>query len=240
VLRFVALAAAAFLVILIAQFPASWCRRALPADVQCRQLDGSLWSGRCDGLKAQQLALGNLTWHLHPLGLLRARLVADVQLIQGSAMLRGRFALGGGGRIDAQDLDLSGLHLERFPSSQLPRGLHGVLWAQFPTLRWSGSHFEALAGKLNVQGLALPGSPLGNYQLEFPASAPDALVGTLRDTGGPLRVEGDLRLLPAPGFELNGRVAARADAAPGLADEIRYLGSPDADGMRPFSFAATF
>ena len=233
-------AAAVFSIILVTQFPASWCRWVLPAGVQCRQPEGSLWSGRCDDLEVQRLALGEVRWQLHPLDLLRARLGADLELSQGAARLRGRFALGFGGRIEAHDLEIHALSLAQLPASQLPRGLRGVLQARIPSLSWDGARFESLTGVLNVQGLAVQRDVFGDYQLEFPPDAPEALVGGLRDTGGPLHVVGSVRVLPAPGVELNGRVAARDGAAADLADQIRYLGSPDAEGMRPFSFAATF
>jgi len=65
-------------------------------------------------------------------------------------------------------------------------------------------------------------------------------VGQLRDLGGPLAVEGSVRLLPGPGFELQGLVAPRPTASQKLADEIRYLGSPDAQGRRPFMLEMSF
>lgn len=239
-LRLIVLAIAAFLIILIAEFPAGWCRWALPADISCHQIEGTVWSGGCDGLRVQQLPLGDLSWHLHPLGLLRARVDADVGMLQGSTSLRGTLTAGWGGRIDARDIEVQNLNLAHLPLRQLPRGLQGVAQAQISQLRWDGSRIEALAGTLRVQGLVTQGTRLGDYQLQFPADNPESLIGVLRDTGGPLHVEGTVHVLPAPGFELNGRVLARDTAAADLADQIRYLASPDNDGMRPFSFAATF
>ena len=65
--------------------------------------------------------------------------------------------------------------------------------------------------------------------------------GQLRDLGsGPLAVEGTVRLTPEPGFDLEGLVTARPTASPELAQDIQFLGSPDARGRRPFSLAATF
>ena len=236
------LAAAAFLLILITQFPARWCRGLLPADVHCQQLDGSLWSGHCDGLAAGGASWGNADWRLHPLYLLRGRLDVDLDLVRAGATVRGNLAAGLGSLIEVRDLDVRGLRLEQLPLTSLPR-LHGLVQARIGAVRWSGGRIEALAGQVQAQGLTdAQGERLGDYQLEFPADAAPGSdpTGVLRDIGGPLRVDGSLRLTREPGFELAGRVAARPEASPGLTDQIRYLGSPDADGMRPFSIAGTF
>ena len=39
---------------------------------------------------------------------------------------------------------------------------------------------------------------------------------------------------------LEGRVAARPSASPDIADSLKYFGSPDAAGRRPFSLMGTF
>jgi hypothetical protein len=49
-----------------------------------------------------------------------------------------------------------------------------------------------------------------------------------------------LTLTREPGFSVDGTVAAGADIHPQLARQLEYLGSPDAQGRRPFSVAATF
>ena len=80
---------------------------------------------------------------------------------------------------------------------------------------------------------------LGSYSVSFPGGSGDP-VGTLRDLEGPLALEGTLRLTPAPGFELEGVIAARRGAPPELVNSLRFLGSPDATGRRPFSLSGTF
>jgi len=80
---------------------------------------------------------------------------------------------------------------------------------------------------------------LGSYAVSFPGGSGDQ-VGTLRDLEGPLALEGTLRLTPAPGFELEGFIAARNGAPPELVNSLRFLGSPDATGRRPFSLSGTF
>jgi len=75
--------------------------------------------------------------------------------------------------------------------------------------------------------------------ISFPGGGTEP-VGTLVDLGGPLAVQGTLRLTDQPGYVLEGQVAPRADAAPDLVSDLQFLGSPDAEGRRPFNIAGTF
>ena len=82
---------------------------------------------------------------------------------------------------------------------------------------------------------------IGSYVITFPAADPSKEpVGQLRSVGGSLDVQGTLRLTRAPGVVVEGTVAARPDAPPELVKQLAYLGSPDAQGRRPFSFENTF
>jgi hypothetical protein len=87
---------------------------------------------------------------------------------------------------------------------------------------------------------------MGSYRLEFAPAAGAAgtganggVVGSLRDTAGPLSVTGTLRYTTVGGYEINGLVAARSDATPDLAKAVEYLGVADSQGRRPFSLAGT-
>ena len=53
---------AVFLVVLVLYLPASWVASALPAQVHCNELGGSVWHGECLGLQYQGATLGDATW----------------------------------------------------------------------------------------------------------------------------------------------------------------------------------
>jgi len=65
-------------------------------------------------------------------------------------------------------------------------------------------------------------------------------TAVVHDTGGPAGAGCDLAAEPYPGYLLEGRVAARPSASPDIADLLKYFGSPDAAGRRPFSLMGTF
>ena len=55
---------AVFLVVLVLYLPASWFASALPPQVHCGELGGSVWHGECLGLTLAGRALGDATWNL--------------------------------------------------------------------------------------------------------------------------------------------------------------------------------
>ncbi len=77
--------AAVFLVVLALYLPASWFASALPPQLRCNELGGSIWHGECLGLQYQGAALGDATWNLAPTSALSGRLAGDLDL-RGSAL----------------------------------------------------------------------------------------------------------------------------------------------------------
>jgi len=235
--KIAAVAVAAFAAVLIARFPARWAAGAMPRGTSCLGLSGTLWSGACAGLVESGAPIGDLTWELHPLRLFIGSLSADVALSRGSATVRARIDMGLGGTLTARGLQAA-FPLDRALLPVLPPGTQGSVQADIPLLRLKRSRVMAIRGQIDVHGLTARGEPIGDYRLSFPASGEP--VGHLADLGGPFSVDGTVRLTPEPGYAVDAMVAARPGAPPDLANTLRYLGSPDASGRRPFSLSGTF
>jgi general secretion pathway protein N len=235
----VLLAAAAFAVIVLTRLPASWVMPAGgSAGFTCASVDGSLWSGACTGLVVQRAALGDLTWDLKPAQLLTGALAARVTLAHGPISLRADVALGLGHRLTLRNLSAD-LPIDHRTLPQVPRELSGTLHVDLALARIEKGAVTELQGRLEAHDLLDSrdrATPLGSYALSFPG--PD-LTGQLQDLGGPLAVSGTVRLTPAPGYAVQGLVAARPGAPPELVNNLQYLGSADAQGRRPFSMAGT-
>lgn len=235
----IATGVAAFVLILIVQFPARWAAFALPHGVACTQVAGTLWSGTCAGLAAAGLPIGDLEWTLHPLRLLRGRLAVDVALSRGAGAARARVELSPGGAIAARGVHAD-FPLDQALIPQLPPSTLGSAELELASLNWNGKRITEIEGQIEVRGLTVgQGELLGSYRLLFPGG-PGEPAGQLSDLGGPFAVEGTVRLTPEPGYEVDGLVAARPSASPDLVSQLRYLGAPDAQGRRPFSVAGTF
>ncbi|HEY6484310.1 MAG TPA: type II secretion system protein N [Steroidobacteraceae bacterium] len=234
----------AFCAILIARLPASWVVPGHSANFACADAQGTVWNGTCVGASVQQQAIGDVSWQMHPARLLAGKLDATVILTRPAGLARARVELGLHDELTAREVRAD-LPLDRTLIPQLPAGMHGHIHANLALLRVVGRTVKAVEGTIEArdleQGAGADTQPLGSYSLEFPAGADNRLpTGALRDLGGPLEVQGSIRLTPEPGFDLQALVKARADAPAELAREIQYLGSPDAQGRRPFSLAATF
>jgi hypothetical protein len=231
-----------FMLVLIVRFPARWISPLLPHGMHCRQLDGSAWNGSCTGLAGSSGPLGDLSWQLHALQLLRGRLDLQLDLTNQGSYLRGAVALGLGGALHGRDVSLD-FPLNSQVLSSLPAGAHARLLGKLSRIEWTGKFLADLQGELDIEDLVgSQGAAFGNYQAIFApaAGSADMPLGVVHDTGGALALDATLQLNHDPGYVLQGRVAARPSASPQIADVIRYLGSPDSAGRRPFSLAGTF
>ncbi len=239
--RSIILAAIGFVLILFARFPARWISPLLPRGVHCQQLDGSAWSGTCTGLTAGVSELGDLTWELHALQLLRGRLDLQLDLSNQGSYLHGALALGFGGALRGRDVTLD-LPLTSTLVSSLPAGAHARLLGKVSSFEWNGKFLAVLHGELTVQDLVgSGGQAFGSYQVVFgPAGNSDTPSGMVHDQGGPLALDATLQLTHDPGYVVQGQVAARPSASPDITTQLQYLGTPDAAGRRPFSLAGTF
>lgn len=237
----IAAGAATFMLVVLARFPARWASWALPGGLQCHRLDGTLWNGACLGLSASRSPLGDVRWDLHPLGALLGRLSLTVSLVRAQGRARGQLDIRPLGSLTARDVRAT-FSLEPSAFPQLPRRIRGTLAANLSVVGWKANRITVIRGRIEATGLALVGGePLGAYRVVFAGQHTDGEpVGRLSDLGGPFSVQGTVRLTPGPGYVVNGVVAARAGAPPALAAQLRYLGTPDAEGRRSFSVAGTF
>jgi hypothetical protein len=234
-------AAAVFVVVFVARIPASWVIPTGGANALCASVEGSLWSGSCNAMSIAHNPIGDVTWELHPLRLFAGELAAHATAVRGAAQASADVALSFGQRITAHNL-VGDLPLDPAIIPGLPATLKGRAHFDLPFARMERGVVRQLQGRIEVHDLEdLSGgaTPLGSYVIEFPAGATGDPVGKLHDLDGPLAVEGTMRLTPQPGFDLQGEVTARPGAPPELINNIRFLGSPDALGRRPFGVSGT-
>ena len=231
----------AFAAIVLARLPASWVIASPPAPNSCAAVEGSIWSGTCSGLTVRGTPVGDLTWQLHPVRLLAGKLAAHVAVTRGVSSARADVEVGLNKSITARNL-VADMSLDPVLIPQLPANLRGNAHVDLALARIDNGVITQLQGRIEAHDLEQRGgntTPLGSYSLTFLGGSGEPR-GQLRDLGGPLAVEGALRVTREPGFELQGLVAARPDAPADLARDIQYLGSPDPEGRRPFSLEGTF
>jgi hypothetical protein len=242
------LAVIAFVAMLIARMPASWLVPTPPARIACGAIDGTLWNGSCAGLTVEGHPAGDVTWQLHPLRLLAGKLAAHVALTRtgtGTAQsdIESSFS---GKNLTLRNLKAD-FRMDPALMTQVHLDLHGNAHVDLQLARVQNGAIAALQGRIEARDLSQTGGSaggLGSYSLTFPGSASGPPKGQLRDLGGPMSVEGEVTVMPQPGgiadIVVQGLVAARPDAPPSLANELKMLGTPDAQGRRPFSLENSF
>ncbi|WP_348674313.1 type II secretion system protein N [uncultured Abyssibacter sp.] len=114
-------------------------------------------------------------------------------------------------------------------------GIGGGASLDVRSLRLSADRFSDVDGTVTVRDLAWAFGPknyaLGDFEARFVLEE-QALVGTLSDTGGPVALEGTVRVDPvARSYALDGRLKLRSTADPVLGNLISgSLGRPDPQG----------
>lgn len=242
--RLTLVVATALVVTIVARWPLAWTTRWLPAGVTCGAPAGSAWHGHCGALTVNGVALGDTSWRLHPLSLLRGTLALSILTQQGADRIAAELELKPDGRRIARDVTAD-LTLGTGMLQQASMGLTGRLQARLERAVLRGRRVHDLAGVVTVQHLAQGATPLGNYEVRFPdtpvsGKESTTVKGELRDLGGPIGFTGTIALTDEPGYVIDGLIAARADTPPALARQIAFLGTPDAQGQRPFSIAGTY
>ncbi|HXW73550.1 MAG TPA: type II secretion system protein N [Steroidobacteraceae bacterium] len=236
------LAAVAFIAIVIARMPAAWFVPTGRGAGSCGGVDGSLWSGTCTDLTVSGTPLGDVSWELHPLRLFLGKLAAHVNVVRGAATASADVEVGLGKRLTARNV-VADLPLDPRMMPGVPASLHGRAHVELALAQLEHGAITQLQGRIEAHDLedrSGANTPLGSYVVTFPGGSGDQ-VGKLRDLDGPLALEGTLRLTQSPpGFELEGLIAPRRGAPPEIVNNIRYFGSPDASGRRPFSLSGTF
>jgi len=234
-----------FLGVLVLYLPASWFASALPAQVKCAELGGSIWQGECLGLSYQDAKLGDVTWDLAPASALAGRLVGNFALIGDAQKLTGELDLGRDGAGSLHNLS-GQIQMDPALLTQFPRDQRGAVFAAFKRVDLAaGGTPRLLDGKVQLRDFRQVGArplELGSYELAFDGAVqPDgAITGQLRDLGGPFAVNGTVSL-PAPrSYLVQGYITGRSADAERLVREITLGAPPDASGRSVFSFEGSY
>jgi len=237
------LALTVFVLTVLARAPARWLVAAAPPGIDCQLPAGSVWHGECARLRASGLELTAVSWKLHPWSLLRGRLELEVHSADPRAPGVATIAVGFGDQLSVRELRAD-LPVDSGFLPLFPAGWTGQLRLALKLVEFKAGRLNTLRGSAAASALEQknPAMGFGSYELQFAdaASADGAIVGSLRDLGGPLAVTGTLTIRNGHDYELAGLAAARPQATPELARAVEFLGPADAQGRRNYSLAGSF
>ena len=236
---------AVFLVVLVLYLPASWLASALPPQIRCNEIGGSVWHGECLGLQWQGAALGDATWNLAPGRALTGSLSGDIELRGTAVNLRTDLDTNFSGVGELRNLSarlvLDPALLPQFPSDQ-----RGTVSVQFVRLELAaGPSPRAMEGTIQLHDFRQVGTrplDLGSYQLTFEGGAPTdgAAVGALRDLGGPFAVDGTVTLTPPNAYLVQGYITGRTAESERIVREITLGAMPDPSGRSTFTIEGSY
>lgn len=236
--RLVATGALVFLAGLVLLFPArvayEWFA---PETVRLSGISGTVWSGSAAEGTFGTFYAGNLGWRFRPAALLTGKIGYAVTADPAGGSFASDVGIAAGGSLHLTELRAR-LPLAALGNAAAAAGADGRIDLQFDTLVLDDGWPVRAAGAADLRGLVVPvlsSAPLGDYHAVF-ETADDLVTGRFEDASGVLDLAGTLELRADRTYVLSGRVRATNTAPPGLVQQLRFLGQPDADGMRSFRF----
>jgi len=249
--HWIALGVIAYLLFMLVRLPARVLAGTLARNgVVTGELTGTLWRGQAQQLQAGVLNLGKVAWQWRALPLFAGQLAADIQITQDNGHAEARVALSLNGTLTVTQLNASLPLQSLVGSGGLPGGWIGKAQARFSDLSFKNNWPVSAHGELDVLDLTGPArtpNNLGSYHLSFPvtdnqkSNNEQALVGALSDRpDAAIAVTGTLKLEANRNYLLDTMVMARGNAPADIVQGMQMLGSPDAQGRRPFSVSGSF
>jgi len=234
-----------FLVILVLYLPASWFAGALPAQLRCNDLGGSLWQGECNGLSYQGSNLGDATWNLSLGRAFSGRVAGDVAVRGNAVNLNADLDTNFSGVGELRNLKAN-LVMDPALLPLLPAQQRGILAADLARVEvGAGGALSAVEGSLELRDFRQAGPQpmdLGSYQVVFDGakSANSTVVGKVRDLGGPFIVDATVTLNPERSYVVQGYITGRTAEAERTVRELTLGATPDTSGRSSFSFEGTY
>ncbi len=227
----------AYLFFLVASLPVPHADRAARIQWSAHLLGqsrGSIWNGETSQISYSNLALGPAKWQFLPLGLFQGKFEYRVEINNPENTLIGyiakdiwfdRFTLS-----DIKGLLLADSLLKLSDQSSI--SAIGQLELELQELQIAKRQITSAQGEIRWldAGIEHPiKTELGNIQ--FILSGDDkSFNSSIKDLDGPLKVDGELSLLPDGNYRIQGKVKPINGTNQGLVSLLQSLGRPIADG----------
>lgn len=229
----------AYLLFLVWTFPADRAAGLLRSKVPPLQLagvTGTVWSGRATALdysyQGQRQRLSRFTWQFKPLALFTGRaafaIAFDGEGRKGSANVGMKYD----GSITADAIIAQLPIAELAPLFGVPVMLNGMVDVNLEALVVTEGKIVRAQGQINWRDAAVT-SPitqsLGSYNAQL--STEDAgIKAQLRDEGGPLQMDGVLRLINDGSYHFNANINLRDQQQTVLKQALQAVGRQQPDG----------
>lgn len=236
--RYVLVGLLVFAAVLVATFPARVAYRWFaPPDLVLNGITGSVWRGGADEGMAGGAFIRQIRWRLKAPALLRGKLAFATSASPAAGSMTTDVAVGLSGGLELSDL-AGNVPLDLVHPAFQQSGISGDLSLRFTVLVIENGLPVAADGTVTIANLFVPNlsaGVLGDYRGEF-RTDDSGITGSVDDVAGILDVAGVVTIARDRSYTLVGEVAARPDAPPSVEQQLRFLGSPNERGLRPFRF----
>lgn len=228
----------AFVAGIAVQAPAAllygWIAPRTNLPIQLRGIDGTLTQGKSEQLRYEnRVAATDIEWTLKPLGLLLAQLRYELHSGKPPLIVDGVISSGLGGttlynvRATAELGALAALAGQAF----LP--MNGTVNLDLATLKLREQWPVNAEGSAGVSGVAWALGkepvPLGDYDAQLRTEG-DEVIASISTRGGSVEISGDARVKSDRSYSYAFKLKPKADAPPMIANLMKQLGAPDAQG----------
>lgn len=236
--RYILAGVVVLLSVLVATFPARVAYQWFaPPDLQMTGISGSIWRGTATEGLAGGAYIRDISWRFKPAALAGGKLAFETTSRPASGTMNTDVAVGLDGSLTLSSLS-GRVPLDLVHPVFQQNAIRGDLSLAFESLVLKNGLPVEVVGAVTVANVSVPSlsaGDLGDFRADF-QTVDGVVTGTVDDVSGVLDVAGVIRLAPDRTYSLVGDVAARPAAPPSVEQQLRFLGSPDERGMRPFRF----
>jgi len=224
--------------VLVATFPARVAYQWFaPPDLVLNGISGSVWRGNADEGMAGGAYIRAIRWRLKAAELLKGKLAFATSASPAAGSITTDVAVGLGGNLELSNLS-GHVPVDLVHPAFQQSGISGDLSLRFDELVLENGLPVVASGTVTVANVYIPNlsaGVLGDYRAEF-HTGDNLITGSVDDLSGVLDVSGVVTITADRAYTLIGEVAARPDAPPSVEQQLRFLGSPNERGLRPFRF----
>ncbi len=208
-----------------------------PPSLKLIGISGTAWRGAALQGAVNDVYIRDLTWRIKPLALFTGKAAFETSVATAAGSVSGDIYAGIGGSITLHDasgrLSLADVH----PALRQNR-IAGSLEFDLDSLDLRDGLPVQAAGKLTLNNLtagAFGSAPLGTFEATF-SSQENGIVGSVADVAAVVDVVGTIELNQDRTYLFLGSVAETSKTPANISQNLRFLGSADANGRRQFRF----
>lgn len=236
--RLILLGAVIFCVGVVALFPASVAYQwFVPPSVQLSGISGTVWSGRATQAQVNGFFADNLDWRWKPSSLFGLRIAYGLSMNPAGGVFEGDAAVLPGGNVRVSNAT-GGIALSSLNGVLPLGGIDGNVRLDLDELELRDGFPVAADGTVDILGLVarnLSPAPVGDFRIVL--SGDDGnLLGRIESLDGSLNIDAELSMSPDRSYVLEGLVGPTPQTSRTVVQQLEFLGSANAEGLRPFRF----